>query len=72
MKASAKKKTTVTVNISTRELVEFVRASGIHVPAGAPATVEMWEADTFDGGTLGATVVWEQTEVEHSATGEQG
>lgn len=63
MKAESTTTTKVTVHISTKELVEFVRASGIHVPDGADA----FPAAPFDADD-GVVLEWS---VEH-AKNEQG
>jgi hypothetical protein len=59
VKAQSTTTTRVVVHISTRELVEFVRASGIHVPDSVAA----YPATPFDYDEDGVVLEWQ---VDHA------
>jgi hypothetical protein len=59
VKAKSTTTTTVVVHISTKELVEIVRASGIHVPDSVAA----YPATPFDYGEDGVVLEWQ---VDHA------
>jgi hypothetical protein len=65
MKAESTTLTKVTVFISNRELVEFVRKAGIHVPEDVDVDV-LADADEVGNGVF---LEWSQ---EHDAPDEQG